>query len=174
LLQELQLVQTSLDNLKNKYRQETQNLQDKIARMEAENNEKKVSLVHSESAKTGKAPQIQKTKPEAPPQSEKSESGQQESYRYIRLNSLASTLANQDPAARKKILVSVIPTIPDGINGAELLALVNGMDGHDILEIIETTSQYIVRPLDARTLSSLAAFMNEADAATATQILSAR
>lgn len=85
-------------------------------------------------------------------------------YRTVRLQSLKNTMVNQDSSIRKNILISVIPTIPDGVSDTELLELTDDMQSEDILAVVQKTNQYINRPLDEQTVSSLLARMNEKDA----------
>lgn len=91
-------------------------------------------------------------------------------YRHVRLQSLSNAMTNQDSEIRKNILVSVIPTIPEGISDNELLTLVDGMQSGDILAVIQHTNQYINRPLDNQTINTLVGLMNELDAQTAESI----
>lgn len=93
------------------------------------------------------------------------------SYRHVRLHSLGSAMLKQDSAARTKILISVIPTIPDGISGDEFAALVSGMDSKNILQVIEAAGKHISRPLDRQVISNMASAMNPEDAETATLML---
>ena len=88
----------------------------------------------------------------------------QDVYRHVRLQSLSNAMINQDSSVRRKILVSVIPTIPDGVSGSELLALTNNMQGEDIFAVIQITNKYVTRPLDAQAISGLTSNMNEKDA----------
>jgi len=85
-------------------------------------------------------------------------------YRLVRIQSLNNTTRNQDSVARKNILVSVIPTIPNGVSGEEFLSLVAGMKSEDIMTTIQLTNKYIIRPLDSKTLSALTGILNEKDA----------
>ena len=103
----------------------------------------------------------------APPAADKSDL-----YRQVRLQSLVNTMANQDSAMKQKILISVIPTIPEGISGAEFLALTNNMKSEDILAVLQNTHQYINQPLDNNIMKVIASRMNDADMAAAGPILS--
>lgn len=92
-------------------------------------------------------------------------------YRHVRLQSLSSALLDRDSPDRMKILVSVIPTIPNGVSGSEFLSLVSGMQSEDILAAIRMTHQHIIRPLDSQVIGELVANMNEKDAESAGIIL---
>lgn len=93
-------------------------------------------------------------------------------YRAIRLQSLQKALANRESATRKIILMDVLPTIPFGFSAAELLPLVTGMQSGDILAVIQGVGEYMQRPVDNVSLSTLVTTMNDEDAVTASLILS--
>jgi len=113
---------------------------------------------------------LQKPAPEPPtvqPSTAKMSTGEEDKsdvYRHVRLQSLNNAMINQDSVARKNILVSVIPTIPNGVSGDEFLSLVAGMKSEDILSAIQLTNKYITRPLDSKTISALTGILNEKDA----------
>ncbi len=92
-------------------------------------------------------------------------------YRSVRLKSLGNAMTNRNSSDRKKILISVIPTIPNGISGNELALLIPGMKSEDILSVIQSANNYITRPLDDNTLSALSKNMNEKDVDEATKLL---
>lgn len=92
-------------------------------------------------------------------------------YRSVRLQSLNDAMTNRNSSDRKKILMSVIPTIPDGISGSELILLISGMESEDILSVIQAANNYITRPLDGNVLNALSKNMNESDAGNAAKIL---
>lgn len=92
-------------------------------------------------------------------------------YRITRLQSLNQAMNGRDSVERKQILISVIPTIPNGISGEELAGLITGMNSADILSVIQSTRQHISRPLDNESLSILFSSMNREDADSASVIL---
>jgi hypothetical protein len=83
-------------------------------------------------------------------------------------------MRNQDSVARKNILVSVVPTIPNGISDSEFLSLVSGMESKDLLEAIRLTNKYINRPLDGQTISALIETMDVQDAEAANVIFNTK
>ena len=172
LQQDLQQMRTSQIELENKYRVESGKLHEQIAQLEEKSKKYKMAATQPEAAKKEPDQQLQSSAELSLATADTGNADKSESYRYIRLNSLGNAMLNQDSAARKKILSSVIPTIPNGISGTELLALISGMDSNDILQVIQSTDKYISRPLDDKTLSTLGANMNKADAETANLILS--
>lgn len=93
------------------------------------------------------------------------------SYRLVRLQSLANAMQGQSSGDRRSILTSVIPTIPEGIDGNELGELVSGMDSADILQVIQTTRQHINTPLDNSSLDRLLPKLNATDAQVALELL---
>lgn len=93
-------------------------------------------------------------------------------YRRTRLQSLRNALVTRDSGTRKAILMDVIPTIPAGLEAAELLSLVEGMHSRDILAVIQATHQYVIRPIDNNSMSKLAGTMDEEDAVIASLVLS--
>jgi len=95
-------------------------------------------------------------------------------YRHVRLQSLINAMRNQDSVARKNILVSVVPTIPNGISDSEFLSLVSGMESKDLLEAIRLTNKYINRPLDGQTISALIETMDVQDAEAANVIFNTK
>ena len=95
-----------------------------------------------------------------------------ESYRTARIRSLSAAMLNRNSTERKNILVSVIPSIPNGISGNELSSLVKGMDGADILSVIKSTISHINQPLASEAFNQLIKNMNKQDAALASNILS--
>lgn len=99
-----------------------------------------------------------------------SEDDKSDNYRHVRIQSLINAMKNQDSVARKNILVSVVPTIPDGVSAGEFLSLVSGMESEDILTAIQLTGKYITRPLDSQIISTLTGKMNAKDAEAANLI----
>ncbi len=96
-----------------------------------------------------------------------------EIYRMVRLQSASSAMQGKPSATRRHILMSVIPTVPGGISGDELLTLISGMEGTDVLVLIQNTDQYLMRPVDDKTINALVAGMNKQDADTARQLFAA-
>lgn len=92
-------------------------------------------------------------------------------YRLTRLQSLNQAMNGRGSTERKQILISVIPTIPNGISGEELAGLITGMNSADILSVIRSTKQHISRPLDNDSLSILFSSMTREDADSASVIL---
>lgn len=97
--------------------------------------------------------------------------GASSGYRLVRLQSLANAMHGQSSSDRRSILTSVIPTIPDGIDGNELDELVSGMDSADILQVIQATRRHIHTPLDNTSLDRLLPKLNETDAQVALELL---
>lgn len=97
-----------------------------------------------------------------------------DNYRHIRIQSLINAMKNQDSVARKNILVSVVPTIPDGVSAGEFLSLVSGMESEDILAAFQLTSKYITQPLDNQFISALTGKMNAKDAEAANLIFNSK
>jgi ribosomal protein L12E/L44/L45/RPP1/RPP2 len=58
----------------------------------------------------------------------------------------------------------VIPTIPDGIHGTELIELISGMNSADITQVIQSVRQHINMPLDSTSLDMIVANLDETDA----------
>lgn len=92
-------------------------------------------------------------------------------YRKNRITSLSSALANRSSNERKQILISVIPTIPDGIYAEELLAMTDNMESSDTFQVVTTVEKYIVRPVDNKIIDALTTKLEEADAELITKIL---
>lgn len=69
-------------------------------------------------------------------------------FRLARIESLEAALQNASSSDRKSIILTVIPTIPGGVDGAELAELLAGMDSRDIIEVIEGSRPHIQRPVD--------------------------
>jgi len=92
-------------------------------------------------------------------------------YRLTRLQSLNQAMNGRGSTERKQILISVIPTVPNGISGEELAGLITGMNSADILAVIRSTKQHISRPLDDDSLSILFSSMTREDADSASVIL---
>ena len=93
-------------------------------------------------------------------------------YRKNRISSLSTTLANRNSNERKQILISVIPTIPDGIYGEELLNMTDNMESGDTSQVVQSVEKYIVRPVNSEIIDALTSNLNEADAELITNILS--
>ena len=92
-------------------------------------------------------------------------------YRHVRLQSLHSAMLNQDSGTRSKILISVIPSIPNGISGGELQGLLVDMNSPDVINVIKSVNKYILRPLDSQTVHTITANMDQNDAETIALLL---
>lgn len=99
------------------------------------------------------------------------ENNKSDVYRHVRLQSLHNAMLNQDSGTRSKILISVIPSIPNGISGSELLALLVNMNSTDVITVIKAVNKYILRPLDSQTIHTMTANMNQNDAEAAALLL---
>ena len=97
---------------------------------------------------------------------------QDNTYRAARLKSLGNAMKDRDSNNRKVILISVIPTIPEGISGNELAMLIPGMSSNDILSVIQSAKNHIKRPLDGKTLNRITRTMDTNTADVAVEILS--
>lgn len=100
-------------------------------------------------------PPVQELASQAPPRAVPAAAGGQESdpeadtgFRQARIQSLQAAMQNASSADRKAILLTVLPTIPDGVDGTELAELVAGMDSRHIIEILEDGRPHIQRPVD--------------------------
>lgn len=100
-------------------------------------------------------PPVQELTSQAPPRAVPAAAGSQESdpkadtsFRQARIQSLQAAMQNASSADRKAILLTVLPTIPDGVEGTELAELVAGMDSRHIIEILENGRPHIQRPVD--------------------------
>lgn len=98
-------------------------------------------------------------------------SGTTPGYRLVRLQSLGNAMHGRSSDERRSILTSVIPTIPNGVDGSELVELVAGMDSSHILQVIEATRQNINTPLDRVSLDTITAQLDESDARGAMDML---
>ena len=142
-----------------------------IAKLESEIKQQKQSIASFQK------PVVEKPMPEpsvVKPTTDQVATGEDDNsgiYRHVRLQSLKNAMINQDSVARKNILISVIPTIPNGVSGDEFLSLVAGMKSEDVLAAIQLTNKYITRPLDSNTVSALTGKMNEKDAEAVSLIL---
>jgi hypothetical protein len=142
-----------------------------IAKLESEIKQQKQSIASLQK------PAVEKPMPEpsaVKPATDQVATGEDDNsgiYRHVRLQSLKNAMINQDSVARKNILISVIPTIPNGVSGDEFLSLVAGMKSEDVLAAIQLTNKYITRPLDSNTVSALTGKMNEKDAEAVSLIL---
>ncbi len=135
-----------------------------IAKLESVNKQNKQSIASlQKSVEIKSAPEPPTVQP-SNAQTTTSEDDKSDVYRHVRIQSLNNAMMNQNSLARKNILVSVIPTIPNGVSGDELLLLVAGMESEDILSAIQLTNKYITRPLDSKTITALTGEMNEKDA----------
>lgn len=149
-----------------------EDLMESINRLETENKQFKKTIAKLESIPE-KLPGIKpKTaEPASVPTTRTDKNNESDVYRHVRLQSLNRAMLNQDSADRRKILISVIPTIPSGVSGSEFLSLIKGMQSEDILAAIQMTHQYLIRPLDNQIVGELVANMNEKDAESAGIIL---
>lgn len=100
-------------------------------------------------------PPVQELASQAPPRAVPAAAGGQESdpeadtgFRQARIQSLQAAMQNASSADRKAILLTVLPTIPEGVDGTELAELVAGMDSRHIIEILEDGRPHIQRPVD--------------------------
>lgn len=163
------------NNLKSitvKRAESNEDLMENISQLETENKQFKKTITRLESIPE----KLPETKPESvePAPAVAARTGPNKGsdvYRHVRLQSLSSALLNRDSTDRMKILVSVIPTIPNGVSGSEFLSLVSGMQSEDILAAIRMTHQHIIRPLDSEVIGELVANMSEKDAESAGVIL---
>jgi hypothetical protein len=87
-----------------------------------------------------------------------------ENYRGVRLDSLRAAMAGRASTDRRQILTAVIPTIPDGITGEELAGLVNGMDGADVISVIESARPHIRFPVAKAALEQITTQLADPDA----------
>lgn len=143
-----------------------------IADLESENKQhKKLIASLKKPAETKPEPDTTRSVTTRPTDSEDDKS---DNYRHIRIQSLINAMKNQDSVARKNILVSVVPAIPDGVSAGEFLSLVSGMESEDILAAIQLTSKYITRPLDSQIISALTGKMNAKDAEAANLIFNSK
>ncbi|MDZ7735188.1 MAG: hypothetical protein U5P41_02855 [Gammaproteobacteria bacterium] len=101
------------------------------------------------------SPPVRELTTQAPPRAVTAAAGGQESdpeadtgFRQARIQSLQAAMQNASSADRKAILLTVIPTIPGGVEGPELAELVAGMDSRHIIEILEDGRPHIRRPVD--------------------------
>lgn len=94
-----------------------------------------------------------------------------EGYRLARLESLQSTMSRRSSADRREILLSVIPTVPEGITASEFAALARGMDSADILALIQTMHGHLRKPLEATDTETVLGLLTAADAAAASKLL---
>ncbi len=69
-------------------------------------------------------------------------------FRQARVASLKNAVRDSDSRDRKSIILTVLPTIPEGVQGTELADLVDGMDNQDIIAIIREGRPHISRPVD--------------------------
>lgn len=92
-------------------------------------------------------------------------------YRVVRLQSLGNAMQGRSSGERRSILTTVIPTIPDGIDGTELLELVAGMNSTDIMQVIQTTRQHINTPLNSASLDLIMVQLDETDAQNVLELL---
>lgn len=146
-------------------------LQEKITGLEADYEQ--VSLLNAELEKKLTKP-VQQPEVETPATTKNTVvTGEKtHQYRMTRLQSLQRALANRDSVTRRNILMDVLPTIPSGFSAAELLPLVAGMQSGDILAVIQGVADFVQRPIDNASLSTLVTTMNDEDAVTASLILS--
>lgn len=100
-------------------------------------------------------PPVQELTTQAPPRAVPAAASGQEpdaeadtGFRQARIQSLQAAMQNASSADRKAILLTVLPTIPDGVEGTELAELVAGMDSGHIIEILEDGRPHIQRPVD--------------------------
>lgn len=109
------------------------------------------------------------------PLSDKNQTGTKKAsvtdYRFARLKSLADTMKGLPSADRKNILIKVIPTVPQGITGTELIQLTSSMASKDILAVIQSTKQSIQRPIDDKIRAALLNAMEKTDAELTIEIL---
>lgn len=97
------------------------------------------------------SPPVRELTTQAPPRAVTAAAGSQESdsgFRLARIRSLQAAMQNASSSDRKAILLTVIPTIPGGVEGPELAELVAGMDSRHIIEILEDGRPHIRRPVD--------------------------
>lgn len=85
-------------------------------------------------------------------------------YRQVRLQSLDKALQNRSSNERRLILINVIPTIPHGISGEELVSFTNNMNSADLLSVIKETNKFLVRPLNKQAINSVLAKLDGKDA----------
>jgi hypothetical protein len=139
-----------------------------IAGLESENKQhKKLIASLQKPVETKPEPDAIQTAINRPADNEEDKS---DNYRHVRIQSLINAMQNHDSVARKNILVSVIPTIPNGVSISEFLSLISGMESEDILAAIRLTNKNIARPLDSQTISTLIGKMNAQDAEAANVI----
>jgi hypothetical protein len=139
----------------------TQEYKEKIALLKSsldKSNKTSAQLKHKQASTPVKSP-AEKKKPD-------------NTYRAARLESLGNAMKDRDSKNRKKILISVIPTIPEGISGNELAMLLPGMNNDDIISVIQSTKNHIKQPLDRKILNRITKTMDANTADVAVEILS--
>ena len=170
-IQYLALENQSLHDALDTLEQETFNQQQLITKLQLENTKQKETIAKKNEKKIPIAVESENPTPvEAKQKTPELITGGK--YRSARIQSLSTAMVNRNSSERKNILINVIPNIPEGITGNELLKLVQNMDSEDILSVIKSTRTYINRPIKRQTLERLAEDMNNQDAKIASNLLS--
>lgn len=174
LTYDLLLLEFELDNLNadigngqlenNKLLDEIQNYQIKLKKQQDEinrlsnENEKLDDLINkiAINANRGKAPVKATRVPQNLPE--------QSDYRNNRIISLIGAMEGRSSSEKKEILISVIPTIPEGIHAEELLVMLDGMNNPDTVDVIQSSNDYINRPVNEQTVRSLVSNLDDTSA----------
>ena len=144
----------------------------KQLQLESAHEEKLARLTSELEKERQKAEQVKKPPPAEPVAVVPKKNKQDDSYRTARVKSLGTAIQDRDSGNRKVILISVIPTIPEGITGNELALLLPGMSSDDALSVIQSAEKHIRRPVDAKTLERITRTLDQGAAVKATKILS--
>jgi hypothetical protein len=96
--------------------------------------------------------------------------GDGDSYRHARMQSLSAALEGRASGERVAILKNVVPSIPGGVGGGELAALMAGMDSADVRAAITALRAHL-RSSDGDGTTALLALMQPEDAAAVAGLL---